>query len=161
MKRHSRSAIARNPALATQDLETTRKACAVYKESPVTVINFLEGTRFTPAKKAKTKSPYTHLLGPKYGGLSASLNAMGEQFEGMVNVTIAYGPSEGNTTWSWLCGKQPNMQVHVEILPIPKDMIAGDFRSDLEFKNRFKSWIGDIWTANDQRLAQLKQKAKG
>ncbi|MEK9815911.1 MAG: acetyltransferase, partial [Limnobacter sp.] len=106
MKRHSRAAIARNPALASQDLETTRKACAVYKESPVTVINFLEGTRFTPAKKAKTKSPYTHLLGPKYGGLSASLNAMGEQFAGMVNVTIAYGPSKGNITWSWLCGKQ-------------------------------------------------------
>jgi hypothetical protein len=84
---------------------------------------------------------------------------MGEQFEGMVNVTIAYGPSLGNTTWSWLCGQQPNMQVHVEILPIPADMIAGDFRGDLEFKNRFKAWIGGIWTAKDQRLAQMKNKA--
>lgn len=84
---------------------------------------------------------------------------MGEQFEGMVNVTIAYGPSRGNTTWSWLCGQQPNMQVHVEILPIPADMIAGDFRGDLEFKNQFKTWIGGIWTAKDQRLAQMKQKA--
>ncbi|HEX4855299.1 MAG TPA: acetyltransferase [Limnobacter sp.] len=159
MKRHSRAAIARNPELASQDLETTRKACQVYRESPVTVINFLEGTRFTPAKKAKTRSPYTHLLGPKYGGLSASLNAMGEQFEGLVNVTIAYQPVPGNITWSWLCGMQAGMQVHVEILPIPTDMIAGDFRTDLEFKNRFKNWVGEIWTRNDQRLARMKERA--
>jgi len=159
MKRHSRAAIARNPELANHDLETTRKACEVYKKSPVTVINFLEGTRFSPAKKAKTKSPYQCLLNPKYGGLSASLNAMGEQFEGLVNITIAYGPSHGNITWSWLCGKQPNMQVHVEMLPIPSDMIDGNFRADLEFKNRFKTWVGGIWSAKDKRLVELKTKA--
>mgnify|MGYP000499891137 CR=1 FL=1 len=76
MKRHSRQAIAKNPALASQDLETTRKACEKYKASPVTVINFLEGTRFTPAKHARSKSPYTHLLAPKYGGLSATLDVV-------------------------------------------------------------------------------------
>lgn len=159
MKRHSRAAIARNPALASQDLETTRKACAVYKESPVTVINFLEGTRFTPAKKAKSKSPYNNLLTPKYGGLSASLNAMGEQFEGMVNVSIAYGPSKGNITWSWLCGQQPNMQVQVEIMPIPAELIAGDFRADADFKNRFKNWVGELWATKDEQLEHLKAKA--
>lgn len=157
MKRHSHRAIARNPALANQDLETTRKACAIYKQNPVTVINFLEGTRFTLAKKAKTKSPYKHLLGPKYGGLSAALNAMGEQFAGMVNVTIAYGPSNGNITWSWLCGKQPKMQVHVEILPIPSNMIGGDFRGDLAFKKQFKDWIANIWSLKDERLARIKE----
>lgn len=157
MKRHSRQAIAKNPALANQDLETTRKACEVYKKNPVTVINFLEGTRFTQAKRARTKSPYTHLLSPKYGGLSASLNAMGEQFEGMVNVTIAYEAVNGNLTWSWLCGQQRAMKIHIEVLDIPGDMIAGDFSRDTDFKHRFKNWVNGIWSAKDERLDQMKK----
>lgn len=158
MKRHSRQAIAKNPALASQDLQTTRKACEVYKESPVTVINFLEGTRFTEAKRARTKSPYRHLLSPKYGGLSASLNAMGEQFAGMVNVTIAYQAVNGNLTWSWLCGQQPDMKVQIEIMEIPADMIAGDFSKDLDFKHRFKAWVNAIWAAKDDNLKRLKNR---
>jgi len=47
------------------DIATTRKACEVYRQDPVTVVNFLEGTRFTPAKHAAKQSPYTHLLRPK------------------------------------------------------------------------------------------------
>ncbi|WP_370262640.1 acetyltransferase [Limnobacter sp.] len=159
MKRHSQKAIARNPALAEQDLETTRKACAVYKESPVTVINFLEGTRFTPSKHARYKSPYQHLLPPKFGGLSASLNAMGEQFEALVDVTIAYQAVKGNTTWSWLCGQQTGMQIEVHLLPIPQEMIAGDYRNNPDFKQAFKAWVAGLWQTKDQRLAALKQKA--
>ncbi|HEX4879963.1 MAG TPA: acetyltransferase [Limnobacter sp.] len=157
MKRHSHKAIARNPALAEQDLETTRKACAVYRQSPVTVINFLEGTRFTPAKHARSKSPYVKLLPPKYGGLSASLNAMGEQFESLVDVTIAYQPVKGNVTWSWLCGQQTGMQIDVRLLPIPQDMIAGDYRGDPSFKSAFKTWVASIWQAKDERLLAMRR----
>lgn len=158
MKRHSRQAIAKNPALASQDLETTRKACEKYKASPVTVINFLEGTRFTPAKHARSKSPYTHLLAPKYGGLSATLDAMGEQFAGLVNVTIAYQPAGRNITWSWLCGQQPDMAIHIEVTDIPRDMLKGDFRNDPEFKTRFKTWVNTLWANKDSRLADIKAK---
>lgn len=156
MARHSREKLARNPQLAEQDLQTTRKACEVYKRQPVTVINFLEGTRFTPAKKIKKQSKYENLLNPKFGGLSAALNAMGEQFAGMVNVTIVYQPVKGNTTWSWLCGQQHNMRVVVEVLPIPENMIKGDYRNDPEFKKEFKDWVADFWQEKDQLITAIK-----
>jgi 1-acyl-sn-glycerol-3-phosphate acyltransferase len=158
MKRRGQIGRGRNPKQVIQDIEAARKACEVYKESPVSVINFLEGTRFTIEKKSKTQSSYNHLLAPKYGGLLACINAMGDQFEGLVNITIVYAPCKGNITWSWLCGRQTDMQIHVEILPIPIDKIAGNFRSDLEFKSHFKAWVADIWADKDRRLAQMKNK---
>jgi 1-acyl-sn-glycerol-3-phosphate acyltransferase len=39
------------------DLATTRKACEKFKRIPTSVINFVEGTRFTPAKHLEQKSP--------------------------------------------------------------------------------------------------------
>ncbi len=156
MKRHSREKLARNPELANQDLETTRKACEVYKEAPVTVINFLEGSRFSESKRVKQKSLYRNLLNPKFGGLSASLNAMGEQFAGLVNVTIVYQPVQGNMTWSWLCGKQPHMKIIIEVVDIPANMMAGNFSNDPAFKQRFKMWVNEIWTAKDKLIESMK-----
>lgn len=157
MKRHSRKAIARNPELANQDLETTRKACEKYKASPVTVINFLEGTRFNPEKHARSKSPYALLLPPKYAGLSATLDAMGEQFAGILDVTIAYEPVQGNLTWSWLCGRQRNMQVHIRIIPVEPSILGGDYRNDTQYKARFKAWVNSIWVQKDQALARMRK----
>lgn len=157
MKRHSREKLARNPDLANQDLETTRKACEVYKEAPVTVINFLEGTRFSEAKRVKKKSLYRHLLNPKFGGLSATLNAMGEQFAGLVNVTIVYQPVSGNVTWSWLCGKQAQMKVIVEVTDIPAEMLSGNYANDPEFKQRFKTWVNTNWSSKDDLIEQMKK----
>ncbi|MCU0923679.1 MAG: acetyltransferase, partial [Burkholderiaceae bacterium] len=57
------------------DLKTTRQACEKFKLIPTTVINFVEGTRFTPAKQAAQQSPYRHLLKPKIGGLGIALAA--------------------------------------------------------------------------------------
>lgn len=157
MKRHSREKLARNPDLANQDLETTRKACEVYKQAPVTVINFLEGTRFSESKRVKKKSHYRNLLNPKFGGLSATLNAMGEQFAGLVNVTIVYQAVAGNVTWSWLCGKQAYMKVIVEVVDIPADMIAGNYGNDPEFKNRFKTWVNQTWASKDDLIEHMKK----
>ena len=55
------------------DLQTTREACEKFKRIPTSVINFVEGTRFTPAKHAQQASPYRHLLKPKIGGLGIAL----------------------------------------------------------------------------------------
>src|SRR5512145_752703 len=50
------------------DLKTTREACEKFKRIPTAVMNFVEGTRFTPAKHKRQNSPYRHLLKPKIGG---------------------------------------------------------------------------------------------
>ena len=85
------------------DLETTREACEKFKTIPTSVINFVEGTRFTAAKHALQNSPYKHLLKPKIGGLGIALATMGEQFEALLDVTIVY-PHGTPDFWDLLCG---------------------------------------------------------
>ncbi|HWY24132.1 MAG TPA: acetyltransferase, partial [Nevskia sp.] len=53
MKRYSPATLEKHPELRGKDLETTRLACEHYRNVPVTILNFLEGTRFTQAKHDK------------------------------------------------------------------------------------------------------------
>lgn len=57
MKRYSKAFLAKNPELQGKDLEITKAACELFKRQPVTVVNYLEGTRFTPAKREQQQSP--------------------------------------------------------------------------------------------------------
>jgi 1-acyl-sn-glycerol-3-phosphate acyltransferase len=156
MKRHSREAIAADPALRTEDLETTRRACAHYRSERVTVINFIEGTRFTEAKRIESGSPYRHLLRPKSGGMSFALNAMGEQFAGILDVTVAYRPTRRRSlAWSWLCGEQNCLAIHVDVVPIPVDLLDGDYEADAEFRARFQAFVNALWTRKDARLERM------
>ncbi|MEQ1440509.1 acyltransferase [Fontimonas sp. SYSU GA230001] len=155
MRRHGKSALQAHPELRNQDLETTRRACELYRTEPVTVINFLEGTRFTEAKRVARQSPYRHLLRPKAAGMSFTLNAMGEQFAGIIDVTIAYQPTDKPLLWSFACGEQNQLAVHVDLLPIPPEMMAGDYENDPEFRKRFQAWINGIWARKDARLERM------
>ncbi|MDT9081586.1 acyltransferase, partial [Escherichia coli] len=83
MKRYTRAQIEKNPALKGKDMDTTRQACAKFRNLPVLVLNFLEGTRFTPAKHARQASPYQHLLKPKSGGFAFAMSAFGEQLNAL------------------------------------------------------------------------------
>lgn len=143
MKRHSREAIAKNPDLAREDLETTRRACTVYQQEPVTVVNFAEGTRFNAGKHARTGSPYVRLLKPKAGGLAFTLEAMGEQFAGVIDVTIAYRHTSRNLLWSWLCGEQAGVRLEARLLKVPP--ASEDPRE----------WLNQLWQRKDARIGQL------
>jgi 1-acyl-sn-glycerol-3-phosphate acyltransferase len=90
MKRHGKSQLRARPDLRTQDRDATRRACEKFALVPTSVMNFAEGTRFTQQKHRAQASPYSHLLKPKAGALALALNAMGEQFNSLVDVTIAY-----------------------------------------------------------------------
>ena len=152
MKRHSREDLKKNPALKREDLETTRKFCERYREIPVTVVNFVEGTRSTEAKRLALNSPYRHLLRPKSAGVRIALDSMGEQFAGIINVTIAYRPTKYPLVWSFLAGEQNHLALHAEILPVPKDLMAGNYEDDAEFRARFQTWLNGIWERKDARL---------
>lgn len=136
------------------DLETTRRACEIYREVPVTVVNFLEGTRFTEAKRSATGSPYERLLHPKAGGVAYTLNAMGDQFAGIVDVTIEYSPSQKALAWSWLSGQQADLRLHVRVLPVPEQLLAGDYAQDAAHREAVKAWLADLWAEKNQRLVQ-------
>ncbi len=138
------------------DIATTRKACEIYKLDPVTVVNFLEGTRFTAAKHAAKKSPFQRLLRPKAAGLSYTLNAMGEQFAGMINVTIVYQPTHRPLVWSWLCGEQRQVRVAAQVQPLPADLFSGDYAADSSFRTAFQDWINGLWAVKDATLGRLR-----
>lgn len=104
MKRYSPSELAKKPHLKGKDIEITKKACAKYRYLPVSVMNFVEGSRFSQEKHNRQKSPFRNLLKPKSGGIGFVFSTMGEQLTSVLNVTIAY-PEGPYTFWQFLGGK--------------------------------------------------------
>ena len=158
MKRSTPEQIKRNPALKGKDLQTTRKACEKFRNQPVLVLNFLEGTRFTRTKQVNQKAPYHHLLRPKAGGFAFALEAMGDKLHDLVDVTIAY-PGGAVGFWDFLCGRMQHVIVDVRRLELPEGMLdgllRGDYEESSEFRKRFQFWIGDLWKAKDRRIAEM------
>ncbi|NMM41316.1 acyltransferase [Pseudoalteromonas arctica] len=156
MTRTSKSQLKKNPKLRGKDLETTRKACEKFKEMPVSIVNFVEGTRFTPQKHARQNSSFPHLLKPKAGGVAFVMQAMGEQISKVVNVTIQY-PDGIPTFIDFACGRVKQINIHVEVMPVSQELI-GDYTGDSEFRVRFQSELNRLWQEKEQQLSEFEQK---
>lgn len=154
MKRYSKAYLEKHPEKQGQDLATTRKACERYKTTPVSIFNFLEGTRFTPAKHAQQDSPFEHLLKPKAGGIAFVLDAMGEQLHGMVNVTIHY-PSGRPSFWDLLSGQVKRIVMRIETMPIPEQFIGQSYDQNMTYRAEFQAWVNQLWHVKDQQLKAL------
>ena len=136
------------------DLKTTREACEKFKRIPTSVINFVEGTRFTPAKHARQASPYRHLLKPKIGGLGIALATMGEQFEALLDVTIVY-PHGAPRFWDLLCGRIDAVTVRVQQREIPPDVLGSDPMGDKAYRQRISAWVEQQWSEKDRLIDEL------
>ena len=62
-------------------MEEARKSCEQLISQPFTLLNYLEGTRFTQEKHDQQQSPYTHLLKPKAGGLALAISILGDKID--------------------------------------------------------------------------------
>lgn len=154
MRRYSRQHLLKHPHLRGRDVETARRACARFRHHPTTIINFVEGSRFTPEKRQALQSPYHHLLPARPAGLAMTLAAMGEQLTHIVNVTLAYPDNAERPFVDLLCGRMRRIQVHIETLPVTADL-RGDYQGDQVFKQHFQQWLNRLWQAKDERLARL------
>ncbi|GGA64776.1 acyltransferase [Neiella marina] len=154
MQRYSKSFIKKNPHLAGKDIETTRKACEKFKQLPVSIMNFVEGTRFTPEKHQRQKSPFKHLLKPKAGGIAFVLSSMGEQLHSILDITISYDTKRPPTMWEFVCGKLSQCKVHVRAIEIDDDLTR-DYAGNSEHRVAFQRRINQIWADKDERLDQL------
>jgi len=154
MQRHSKETLALHPELRSQDKEATRKACERFRESPVSVMNFVEGTRFRPHKHEQQQSPYAHLLRPRAGGVAFVLETMGEMLQSIVDVTIVY-PDGRPTMIDLLAGRVRQIRVQVRQLPIPPEFLRGDYENDAEFRARFQAWISALWTEKDESITRM------
>jgi 1-acyl-sn-glycerol-3-phosphate acyltransferase len=156
MQRHSRAFLAKHPELRGRDMETTRRHCEKFRSSPVSVLNFLEGTRFTPGKHRAQASPFAHLLKPRAGGVAYVLAAMGDALSGVLDVTIAYPEHPpGAMLWQLLQGKIPRIVVRARLLPLPADTVGRDYVEDTVFSARMRAWVDRIWQEKDRLLDRL------
>jgi 1-acyl-sn-glycerol-3-phosphate acyltransferase len=152
MKRYSQAQVAKNPTLKGKDIETTRKSCEKFKDTPTTIINFVEGSRFTKEKHKQKQSPFRFLLPPKAGGIAFTLASMGQQFHSVLDVTLIYPDNPGHVALDMLCGRLKRVVVLVEILPVDHEII-GDYFNDEAFRVRFQNWLNQRWLKKDQAIA--------
>ncbi len=154
IERYSREYLEKHPEKKGKDLETTRRSLEKFKTTPVSVVNFLEGGRFTPARWAKQKSPYRHLLRPKAGGIALTLNLMHGRIRTLLNVTIVY-PDGVPSFWQYLSGQTGRIVARIEKSDIPSHYAAGDYINDPEFKAEFQAWVNQLWEQKDALIDEL------
>ena len=156
MKRYSKAFLEKHPHLRGKDLEITRKACELFKRQPVTVVNYLEGTRFTQAKHDQQASPYRYLLKPKAGGVAFVLAAMGGQLDQLLDVTVVY-PGKGIPGfWDLLCGRVNKVIVDIQARPIDPALVQGDYENDPAFRQQVQGWVNQLWAEKDARIEALR-----
>lgn len=152
MKRYTKEQIERNPSLRGKDLETAKRSCEVFRNTPATVVNYAEGTRSTAAKRAAQGSPYRLLLKPKAGGTAFTLQAMGDVLDGVLDMTVAYTGTPEPTFWDFVCGRIPHVYIKLRPLEVPEHLRGGDYRNEPEFRAAFKAWLEDIWKDKDEEV---------
>lgn len=156
MKRYSKAFLAKHPELKGQDLKITQAACELFKRQPVTVVNYLEGTRFTPAKRAQQQSPYTYLLKPKAGGVAFVLAAMGPQLDAVLDVTVVYPQARIPGFWALISGQVPKVIVDIQTRELDPALCQGDYENDPVFREKIQSWVNQLWIKKDQRISTLR-----
>jgi len=153
VKRYTKNDLQKKPHLKGKDLEITRKACQKFKTIPVSIMNFVEGTRFTNEKHRKQQSPFPHLLKPKAGGIALVLSSMGEQIQRVLDVTIVY-PDGVTNFWALLCGKIRKIKVRVRSLPVNAELL-GDYTNDGHFRAGLQDWLNNIWAEKNRTIEEM------
>jgi len=159
MRRDSKASLARRPGLKGRDLENARKACAKFRDIPVAMMNFPEGTRFSIEKRDRSQSPFRNLLLPRIGGMGQVLYALGEQLDALVDVTIVYPQADpaaaAPTFWDLLTGRVSRIVARAQLRDIPANLLGRDFRSDPQFRRDLETWIMRMWEEKDALIDQL------
>ena len=159
MRRYSRSYLIRHPERRGKDVETTRRSCEKFRAHPTTIVNFVEGSRFTEEKKRETRSPYHNLLPPKAAGIAMALNVLGSQFDKLLNVTLCYPDNHTRPFYDMLSGRLTRIVVRIDLEPI-KEELHGDYVNDKGFKRRFQLWLNALWNEKDEQIEKIKAENK-
>jgi len=158
MKRYSKSYLAKNPHKKGKDLEATRKACEKFRNTPTSVINFIEGTRFSQEKRERRASPFQNLLPPRAGGIAFALDSMGSMFTEILDITIVY-PNGIPDFWAMCYGEFDRIVIEIRKRPVEQWMIDGDYTNDREFRREFHQWLTQTWQEKDERIEVLRKSA--
>jgi 1-acyl-sn-glycerol-3-phosphate acyltransferase len=119
-----------------QDFQSIQQAAKTMLELPGALMNFAEGTRFSPHKKQVRGSSYDYLLNPKAGGLRIILGSMG--VIDMVDITLVY-PNDTVTFWQILGGALRTIDVHLH----------NTSSADIDDAS---TWLAQRWRAKDELI---------
>lgn len=154
LNRYSRQQLLKNPKLLQKDIQSTKKACQLLLETPSTLVNFLEGTRYTKEKAKLQNSPYKNLMPPKVASLGVSLGLIGRKVDCILNTTLLYPDNTGNIFIQMLQGRLHTIIATVERIEITDDLI-GDYLKDKKYKADFTNKMKDLWSQKDQHITNL------
>jgi 1-acyl-sn-glycerol-3-phosphate acyltransferase len=154
MRRHSPEYLKQHPEKRGRDLETTRRACRRYRHIPVTILNYVEGTRFTRDKHEDQQSPYRHLLRPRAGGVGFVIASLGEQLDSMIDVTMVY-PHRDITIWDFVTNRVPWIIMRARHIHIPAELLTPAITEPGPGREEFKGWVEKIWQEKDEEITRI------
>ena len=135
-----------------KDAQSINDACSILHASPGTLMIFLEGTRFSVMKQERQKSHYQQLLNPKSYGLANSLYFLQNSLDGIIDCTVVYKEKK-NSIVDFIIGRVKRVEIHAKLIPIGEELV-GDYQNDLDFKQRFKRWLQQLWQEKEDILNQ-------
>jgi 1-acyl-sn-glycerol-3-phosphate acyltransferase len=154
MRRYSPEYLKLHPEKRGKDLETTRRFCQRYHGIPVTILNFLEGTRFNRQKHEDQQSPYRFLLRPRIGGISFVLASLADQLDAVIDVTLVY-PQRDVTMWDFATNKLPWIRVDARRLEVPPEFASAAVTEPGPAREHLKAWVEQIWQEKDAKIGAI------
>lgn len=154
MRRYSPEYLKHHPEKRGHDLAATRKFCERYRDIPVTILNFVEGTRFTRDKHEEQASPYRYLLRPRVGGIGFVLASLPNELHAMYDVTLVY-PQRDVTFFDFLTNKLPWIVIDAHRVEIPPEFHSAAITEPGPERERFKQWVEAIWREKDERIGEI------
>ena len=155
MKRYSKKYLQKNPYKKGQDLEQTRKICQKFKTRHVSVVNFVEGSRFAKQKHKKQHSPYQYLLKPRAGGVAMALDVLDDKVEGVLDVTICY-ENDKISFWDFIGGGVNKVHVQIDFIETT-EIPYKNYYQDETGKDVFHTWLNERWHKKDQLMETIKR----
>lgn len=155
MRRYEPEYLERHPEKRGRDLETTRRACRRYRDVPVTILNYIEGTRFSPQKKAAQQSPYVNLLRPRVGGVAFVLASLGEHLDAVYDATLVY-PRHDVTMWDFVTDRVPWITIEVRRIEVPEVFRNDAITRPGPLREQFRGWVEDVWREKDRRITEIR-----
>jgi 1-acyl-sn-glycerol-3-phosphate acyltransferase len=157
MRRYSAEYLREHPEKRGRDLETTRNACRRFRHLPVTIINFVEGTRFSAEKHEEQESPYRYLLRPRVGGVGFVLASLSEEIDAVYDLTIIY-PRRDVTMWDFATNKLPWIRIIGRRIDVPEELRSDAITEPGPAREQFKQWVDRIWREKDQQIARAHER---
>lgn len=152
IKRFSKKQVKSQPEKISQLHEYIKLKCESYSKRPLTVINFVEGTRANSSKLSK--SSYKNLLGPQPMGLSLAISTI-KDCRKLIDLSIVYQTQSPNFI-ELLYGKQKQVKLIFRTYGIDSSL-AGNYRTDKNYRKIFNTWIKDIWLQKDLVISEAKR----